>query len=648
MTFKSIALAAFVMAAAIQNSNAFMTQPKNGHWITKQTTGNDDSKTRLYIIGPMLKKMREEREAKKMPMADEEERKSEAAGLRVGKDAWKWPPIWPYDEYMFARTAEIPETPKPSMAAMMSSVSGQPVAPTAATEEPEKKIEKLDVKKYWSEEKGEVETNLDDGASQALESHYAFYLRDGMSVLELGAAEKSYLPEGVKLSRHVGVGLSQKLMEKNPSLSENMVVDLNTIVEEKGVDSDELLNFGSDSFDAILMANTLEYLTNPREVFRTAWYLLKPGGIMMVPFANKEAFTNKFERAQTKAWNTMTDDQHMWIGGSFFQFSAGDGWEDLKGFDITPQSAKRSDGPLAIVQNQGKGMSMFVVQATKGLQEAEIDEEDPEKSFKSKMWMLPTVEQRDKTLLAPRLGRTYQLATSTDVKNALRDNVDKIPTIYEALIKMDTFAFGFGLQSQLASYLVSDPGFNGNDEQMKALKMGLGLLKPDAEIWTPIGTLTAAMQPEDKVVLLAYIVPRFGSGDPAQDDALKTFVSGLEPTFAYIRSKCVGMAEDDVQLLGTDLLARELLKPGITTRQEFASWLACLTEEEMKDMLASRKETRAYAVSEMKKFQAERQAEKDRIEKARQDYADQLQKAKEERTLRFNPESGKLEEVNKK
>ena len=99
-------------------------------------------------------------------------------------------------------------------------------------------------------------------------SHYAFYLRDGMSVLELGAAENSYIPEGVKLSRHVGVGLSQKLMEKNPSLSENMVVDLNTVIEKKGVDSDELLNLGSDSFDAILMANTLEYLTNPREVFR--------------------------------------------------------------------------------------------------------------------------------------------------------------------------------------------------------------------------------------------------------------------------------------------------------------------------------------------------------------------------------------------
>ena len=173
-------------------------------------------------------------------------------------------------------------------------------------------------------------------------------------------------------------------------------------------------------------------------------------------------------------------------------------------------------------------------------------------------------------------------------------------------------------------------------------------MKPDAEIWTPIGTLTAAMQPEDKVVLLAYIVPRFGSGDPAQDDALKTFVSGLEPTFAYIRSKCVGMSEDDVQLLGTDLLARELLKPGITTRQEFASWLACLTEEELKDLLASRKETKAYAVSEMKKFQAARQAEKDRIEKARKDYADQLKRAKEERTLRFNPESGKLEEVKQK
>ena len=53
--------------------------------------------------------------------------------------------------------------------------------------------------------------------------------------------------------------------------------------------------------------------------------------------------------------------------------------------------------------------------------------------------------------------------------------------------------------------------------QINNMKMGLGLGKPSKDFWAPVGKLTAAMAPEDKVNLLAYIVPRFGSGDAAQD-----------------------------------------------------------------------------------------------------------------------------------
>lgn len=99
-------------------------------------------------------------------------------------------------------------------------------------------------------------------------SHYSFYLKDGMSVLELGAAEESYLPEGLKLSRHVGVGASKNLMNKNSALTESMVVDLNDVEAEKGVNSDELRRLASEPFDVIISANTIDFLTNPREVFK--------------------------------------------------------------------------------------------------------------------------------------------------------------------------------------------------------------------------------------------------------------------------------------------------------------------------------------------------------------------------------------------
>ena len=87
-----------------------------------------------------------------------------------------------------------------------------------------------------------------------------------MEVLELGAAEESYLPENLKLSRHVGIGACKSLMEQNNALSESLVVDLNDATEGMGVNSDELATLGS--FDAIVMANTIDFLTAPREVFR--------------------------------------------------------------------------------------------------------------------------------------------------------------------------------------------------------------------------------------------------------------------------------------------------------------------------------------------------------------------------------------------
>ena len=99
-------------------------------------------------------------------------------------------------------------------------------------------------------------------------SHYSFYLRDGMSVLELGAAEKSYLPEGLKLNRHVGVGAVKSQMESNPSITESFVVDLNDVVEDEGIKSVELAELGRDTFDAVIMANTIDFLNNPREVFK--------------------------------------------------------------------------------------------------------------------------------------------------------------------------------------------------------------------------------------------------------------------------------------------------------------------------------------------------------------------------------------------
>lgn len=599
------------------------------------------------IIGPMIRKYREEQERKKTPMATRDEAKSEAPGLRVGQAVWKWPPIWPYDQDFFTPTEDIPKPKNPMGGAngLASMMSGTPQLPTPEViEETEEEDDKLKPLEYWGVEQRETEMDLDADAAAKLTNHLEFYLKDGMSVLEFGAAENSYLPKDLKLGRHVGVGANQFAMDKNPSLTESLVVDLNVVVPDRDVDNDELRSLASEPFDAIIMTNTVDFLTNPREVFRSAWYLLKPGGIMINAFSSKDMYKDKFQRAQTQMWRAYNDDQHMWICGSFFEFSAGDGWEKLLGFDISPESAKQeTDGPMAVFA-QGESNNMYVVQAIKVEQDDRIDMSNLEKSINSRMWMLPGVEPRDKNLVCNRLARSVETAAEPEkVTDIISNNMQFLAVIYEALNKMDQFAFTFSMQSQLAADLISDPNFVGNDEQMTALKQGLGLRTPSKEFWEPVGVETGAMEVEEKISLLSFLVPRCGSGNAEQEAALEAFVSGLKPMFALLRSRLPNISESDVQLLGTELLAAEVLVPGRSSRSEFATWVAALSNEELEEFLKVRKQIRVDAKQEMYEYQDQREEARAAYKAQQEKMQEQVALARKERSLIFNPRTEKFE-----
>jgi hypothetical protein len=80
----------------------------------------------------------------------------------------------------------------------------------------------------------------------------------------------------------VGIGAVRSQMEENPSITESLVLDLNRVIEDEGFDSAEFeMLFSSSSrtnggaggesdmrFDAVIMANTIDFLNHPREVFK--------------------------------------------------------------------------------------------------------------------------------------------------------------------------------------------------------------------------------------------------------------------------------------------------------------------------------------------------------------------------------------------
>ncbi len=111
------------------------------------------------IIGPMIRRMKEEQEKKKMPMAAANEAKNEAPGLRVGANAWKWPPVWPYDSNFFKRRSEMNAK---NQAAPLNMLTGQMPSPDAAEDENE-----FNSLKYW-EENSSIKTDLDPKVAEKI------------------------------------------------------------------------------------------------------------------------------------------------------------------------------------------------------------------------------------------------------------------------------------------------------------------------------------------------------------------------------------------------------------------------------------------------------------------------------------------------
>lgn len=104
------------------------------------------------------------------------------------------------------------------------------------------------------------------------------FVRDGMAALDLMASHDSHLPDDVRPARCVGLGMNAAELGRNPCLSERVVHDLNI---------DPRLPFGTDEFDVVLCALSIEYLSRPEAVLREVARVLKPGGGCVVSFSER-------------------------------------------------------------------------------------------------------------------------------------------------------------------------------------------------------------------------------------------------------------------------------------------------------------------------------------------------------------------------
>jgi SAM-dependent methyltransferase len=129
--------------------------------------------------------------------------------------------------------------------------------------------------------------HIDPGTIEALTAYYAEALADADAVLDLMSSWISHLPAMPRFSRVAGLGMNEVELAANSRLSERVVHDLN---------ADPRLPFESGSFDAVLNAVSVQYLTRPVEVFAEVARVLRPGGLSIVAMSHR-CFPTKAIRA---------------------------------------------------------------------------------------------------------------------------------------------------------------------------------------------------------------------------------------------------------------------------------------------------------------------------------------------------------------
>jgi hypothetical protein len=120
--------------------------------------------------------------------------------------------------------------------------------------------------------------HIDQTAQEMLGNLYLRFVRDEGRILDLMSSWQSHLPQGVRPARVTGIGLNAEELRRNPVLTERVVQDLNAHPE---------LPHADGSFDLVLCALSVEYLTAPDRIFQEVARVLAPEGSFVVSFSNR-------------------------------------------------------------------------------------------------------------------------------------------------------------------------------------------------------------------------------------------------------------------------------------------------------------------------------------------------------------------------
>jgi SAM-dependent methyltransferase len=171
--------------------------------------------------------------------------------------------------------------------------------------------------------------HIDDATIDALTQFYRERLVPGSSLLDLMSSWVSHLPPEVSYARVAGLGMNGEELAANPRLTDWVVRDLNL---------EPALPYGDASFDAVLNAVSVQYLTRPVEVFAEVRRVLAPGGLHVVATSHR-----LFPTKAVHGWQALPTKERMRLIALYFREAGGYAPADF--VDRSPRGAD----PLWIV-----------------------------------------------------------------------------------------------------------------------------------------------------------------------------------------------------------------------------------------------------------------------------------------------------------
>jgi SAM-dependent methyltransferase len=196
-----------------------------------------------------------------------------------------------------------------------------------------RRYDEADDREFYAEPR--LVTHIDDATIAALTQLYRERLPVGGAILDLMSSWISHLPPEVAYGRVAGVGMNGVELEHNPRLNERVVQDLNAVPE---------LPFADNSFDAVINAVSIQYLTRPMEVYASVRRVLKPGGLALIATSHR-----CFPTKAIMAWHATTNPQHRFRLLELY-FELAGGFETAERIDRSPAGAD----PLWVVAARKK------------------------------------------------------------------------------------------------------------------------------------------------------------------------------------------------------------------------------------------------------------------------------------------------------